>query len=86
MVCSKSGGGAGLGVVVMSYNDGVSRNYKDNPVKVVFRVPNASESIARLEQIGTTIVQQVSQVPQLNGAQVGVAKDPDGYALEFVQL
>ena len=79
--------GAGLphGILIMHYEDGVRRNYKDNPVKLSFTVPNAAEALIRVEAAGGTIVAQPTPVPALADALVGVAKDLDGYTLEFVQ-
>lgn len=79
------GGGLAHGILIMHYDDGVPRNYKDNPVILSFAVPDAAAALMRVETSGQKIVAQPMPVTALANARVGVAKDPDGYMLQFVQ-
>jgi lactoylglutathione lyase len=78
-------GTKGSGVVLMRYNDLAQRNYKDNPVKQQYGMPDAAAFTKRIAQAGFTVLREPSPLPALDNHTVGVAKDPDGYLLEFVQ-
>ena len=79
------GGGLSHGILLLNWQDGVQRNYTDNPVKLTFAVPNAAAALMKVESAGQRIVSQPMPEPARANALVGVAKDPDGYLLEFVQ-
>ena len=72
-------------VVLMHYTDGSARNYKDNPVKLVFYVTDPAGIADRIRADGLEITREPAPIESLGGAVVGLAKDPDGYVLEFLQ-
>jgi len=69
-------------VVLMHYTDGSARNYKDNPVKLVFYVTDPVAITARIRADGLEITREPAPIESLGGAVVGLAKDPDGYVIE----
>jgi acyl dehydratase/predicted enzyme related to lactoylglutathione lyase len=73
-------------VVLMHYTDGSARNYKDNPVKLILYVPDPAAVIERIREEGLSIVREAEPHPMLDGAVMALAKDPDGYSLELVEL
>ncbi|MBU4317802.1 MAG: VOC family protein [Proteobacteria bacterium] len=75
----------GSAVVLMHYKDGSNPNYKNNPVKLVFYVPDPKEFADRIRQEGLPIEREPEAVPELGNAVVGFARDPDGYLLEILQ-
>jgi catechol 2,3-dioxygenase-like lactoylglutathione lyase family enzyme len=77
--------GKGSGVVLMHYNDGSERNYKNNPVKLVFYVPKAADTANAIQDAGMPIVSKPAALAELGNVVVGMAKDPDGYLLEIVE-
>jgi lactoylglutathione lyase len=72
-------------VVLMHYTDGSARNYKDNPVKLVFYVTDPKAVSDRIKAEGLEIVREPAPIATLSGAVVGLAKDPDGYTIELLQ-
>jgi lactoylglutathione lyase len=72
-------------VVLMHYTDGSARNYKDNPVKLVFYVTDPKAMTDKIRAAGLEITREATPIETLGGAIVGLAKDPDGYVLEFLQ-
>ena len=72
-------------VVLMHYTDGSVRNYKDNPVKLVFYVTDPKAVSDRIKADGLEIVREPEAMDALGGAVVGLAKDPDGYIIELIQ-
>ena len=72
-------------VVLMHYTDGSARNYKDNPVKLVFYVTDPKAVSDRIKADGLEIVREPTPIETLGGAIVGLAKDPDGYTIELLQ-
>jgi len=72
-------------VVLMHYTDGSARNYKDNPVKLVFYVTDPVAITARIRADGLEITREPAPIESLGGAVVGLAKDPDGYVIELIQ-
>ena len=79
------GGSTGSAVVLMHYTDGSEQHYKNNPVKLVFYVDDPKAVIDRIRNDGLEIVREAEAVPELGGAIVGFAKDPDNYLLEILQ-
>jgi catechol 2,3-dioxygenase-like lactoylglutathione lyase family enzyme len=78
-------GGKGSGVVLMYFTDGVTRNYKDLPYKLLFNVPTASEFADKLRNAGMTILSEPTVTANRGNAVIGLAKDPDGYLIEFIE-
>ncbi len=72
-------------VVLMHYTDGSARNYRDNPVKLVFYVTDPAGLIDRICAEGLEITREAAPIESLGGAVVGLAKDPDGYVIELIQ-
>jgi lactoylglutathione lyase len=72
-------------VVLMHYTDGSVRNYKDNPVKLVFYVVDPKEISDRIKAEGLEIVREPAPMASMGGALLGLAKDPDGYIVELIQ-
>jgi lactoylglutathione lyase len=72
-------------VVLMHYTDGSARNYRDNPVKLVFYVTDPAALAAKVKAAGCEVTHPPATNPNLGGAQVCLAKDPDGYVIELIQ-
>lgn len=72
-------------VVLMHYTDGSARNYKDNPIKLVFYVTDPKAVAERIRADGLEITREPTPIETLGGAIVGLAKDPDGYVIELLQ-
>ena len=72
-------------VVLMHYTDGSVRNYKDNPVKLVFYVTDPVAITDRIRADGLEITREPAPIESLGGAVVGLGKDPDGYVIELIQ-
>ena len=72
-------------VVLMHYTDGSARNYRDNPVKLVFYVTDPVPYINRIRAEGLEITREPAPIESLGGAMVALAKDPDGYVIELIQ-
>jgi predicted enzyme related to lactoylglutathione lyase len=73
-------------VVPMHYTDGSTRNYRDNPVKLVFYVTDAQARTDAVRAEGLEVTREPAVVEGMGGAVIGMGKDPDGYVLEFIQL
>jgi len=72
-------------VVLMHYTDGSARNYKDNPVKLVFYVTDPAAIAAKIRADGLEVTREPAPIESLGGAVVGLAKDPDGYVIELIE-
>ena len=72
-------------VVLMHYTDGSRRNYRDNPVKLVFYVTDPKAVAARIRADGLEVTREPAPVEAFGNALVGLAKDPDGYVIELLQ-
>ena len=72
-------------VVLMHYTDGSARNYRDNPVKLVFYVTDPRLFACRKRDVGLDITREPEPIESLGGAVVCLAKDPDGYVIELIQ-
>jgi len=70
-------------VVLMHYTDGSARNYKDNPVKLVFYVTDPVGLADKIRAEGLEITREPAPIAGLGV--VGLAKDPDGYVIELIQ-
>jgi lactoylglutathione lyase len=72
-------------VVLMHWIDGSERNYKANAVKLVFFVPDPRAVIAKIRAEGLPIQREAEPMPDFNNMVVGLAEDPDGYVVEFLE-
>ncbi len=74
----------GSSLVLMHWTDGSERNYADNPVKIVVRVPDPKAVAQRIREAGYKILREPEPAPEVGGFVVGFAKDPDGYLVELL--
>jgi len=72
-------------VILMHYTDGSARNYKDNPVKLVFYVTDPVAVTNRFRAEGLKVSREPAPSEGLGGAVVALAKDPDGYVIELIE-
>jgi lactoylglutathione lyase len=72
-------------VVLMHWLDGSNPNYRNNPVKLVFFVPDAKAVMERIRAEGLPITREAEVTPEFNNMIIGLAEDPDGYVVEFLQ-
>src|ERR1700742_1521576 len=72
-------------VVLMHYTDGSARNYRDNPVKLVFYVTDPAAIAAKIRPGGLEVPREAAPIESLGGSVVCLAKDPDGYVIELIQ-
>ena len=72
-------------VVLMHYTDGSARNYRDNPVKLVFYVTDPIGGIERIRAEGYEVLHEPAANENMGGAVLGLAKDPDGYVIELIE-
>ena len=77
-------GSRGAAVVLMHYTDGSDPNTRDNPVKLVFYVPDPVAFAAAIRDEGLPITREPEAVPELGDTVVGFAQDPDGYTIEIL--
>jgi lactoylglutathione lyase len=79
------GGRGSAAVALMHWTDGSARNYRDNPVKLVLYVADPTAAADAIRAEGLEITLEPAPIPELGGAVVGLAKDPDGYVIELLQ-
>jgi len=72
-------------VVLMHYTDGSERNYRDNPVKLVFYVTDPKKMTQAIRADGLEITREPEPAETMGGAVIALAKDPDGYVIELIQ-
>jgi lactoylglutathione lyase len=72
-------------VVLMHYTDGSARNYRDNPVKLVFYVADPVALTERIRAEGLEITREPAPIDSMGGAVIALAKDPDGYVIELIK-
>lgn len=72
-------------VVLMHYTDGSERNYRNNPVKLVFYVTDPAAIAAKVKATGLEVTREPAPAEALGGAVMCMAKDPDGYVIELIQ-
>ncbi|HLZ20006.1 MAG TPA: VOC family protein [Smithellaceae bacterium] len=77
--------GKGSDVSLMHYTDDSNPNYANNPVKLVFYVPDANAFAQALKDDGRTIITWPVVQPLFGNVVVGMARDRDGYLLEIVE-
>jgi lactoylglutathione lyase len=70
-------------VVLMYWKDGVKRDYKDLPIKIVLTVPDVYALAKKVKDAGF----QITREPALyeGFGTIGFAADPDGYQIEMMQ-
>src|SRR5580700_1776876 len=72
-------------VVLMHYTDGSARNYRDNPVKLVFYVTDPVGLAGKIKADGLEVTHEPTPNAGMGGAVICLAKDPDGYVIELIQ-
>ena len=72
-------------VVLMHWLDGSNPNYRRNPVKLVFFVPDARALMERIRADGLPVSREPELAPEFNNMIIGLAEDPDGYVVELIQ-
>jgi lactoylglutathione lyase len=72
-------------VVLMHYTDGSARNYRDNPVKLVFYVTDPAGLTDKIRAEGLEITREPAPFEGMGDALIALAKDPDGYVVELIQ-
>src|SRR5580692_723995 len=72
-------------VVLMHYTDGSARNYRDNPVKLVFYVTDPVGLTEKIRAAGLAITHEPTPNAGMGGAVIALGKDPDGYVIELIQ-
>jgi lactoylglutathione lyase len=72
-------------VVLMHWLDGSKPNYRGNPVKLVFFVPDAKGLMERIRADGLPVSREAEVMPEFNNMTIGLAEDPDGYVVELIQ-
>jgi len=72
-------------VVLMHYTDGSNRNYRDNPVKLVFYVTDPVGLAGKIKADGLEVTHEPTPNAGMGGAVICLAKDPDGYVIELIQ-
>jgi lactoylglutathione lyase len=75
----------GYRLVLMHWKDGSERNYKDNPVKLVWQVPDAKAFVERIRAAGG-VIEREPGTSSVSKSTIGFALDPDGYRIEIMQL
>lgn len=83
VMVSPDGGSA---IVLMEYTDGIERNVKNLPVKIVYRTSDPTALAAKIKATGYEIVREPVPSEAVGGAVVGFAKDPDGYLIEILPM
>jgi lactoylglutathione lyase len=71
-------------VVLMHWTDGSARNYRDNPIKLVFYVQDPKGLTEKIRAEGLEITREPEIYPGM-GVVIALAKDPDGYVIELIQ-
>jgi len=71
---------------LMHWLDGSQRNYKANAVQLAFFVADPRAMIAKIRAEGLPIQREAEAMPEFNNMVVGLADDPDGYVVEFLDL
>lgn len=76
--------GRGSQVVLMSYTDGIGRNFGQNPGKLVFYTPDPAAYAAQFVAAGGRITLPPAAQPAFGGAIVGFGRDLDNNLIEIV--
>jgi lactoylglutathione lyase len=72
-------------VVLMHWLDGSNPNYRNNPIKLVFYVPDAKAMIEAIRADGLEITREAEPLADFGNMTIGLGVDPDGYVMEFIQ-
>ena len=75
----------GARLVLMHWTDGSARNYQNNPIKIVFQVPDAKAFADRIRAEGYPIPREPGK-SSVSDNVVGFASDPGGYQIEILQV
>lgn len=78
-------GSRSASVVLMFFTDDSNPNVKNNPIKLVFYMPDAKATLQTIATAGYDIVSDAKPYASMGGALIGFAKDPDGYLIEIIQ-
>jgi catechol 2,3-dioxygenase-like lactoylglutathione lyase family enzyme len=82
-----SNAGRGSAIVLMTYTDGIPKNYNNNPVRLTLRANDPvayAQRIAAAASSGATVVRAPAPAADLGGAVVGQAADANGTQLEIL--
>jgi lactoylglutathione lyase len=74
----------GSSLVLMHWTDGSTRDYSNNPVKIVVRLEDPKAAADRIREAGYHIIREPEPALEVGGFIVGFAKDPDGYLVELL--
>ena len=84
-VVLESADGRGSQVILMGFTDGVTRNYRQNPGKLVFYAKDPTAFAQDIRDAGgVVLVEPVDQGPALGNAVVGFGRDLDNNLIEIV--
>ncbi len=75
----------GNAVALMHWTDGSARNYRDNPVKLVFHVADPVGVIERIRAEGLAIPMEPAPYAAAQNRIIGMGTDPDGYVVEVIE-
>lgn len=78
-------GTQGADVVLMHFVDGQEHNYANNPVRLVFYVPDVKATAEMIRVRGLAIVSEPHPEATFHDAIIGVGQDPDGYLIELIE-
>ncbi|HWF01135.1 MAG TPA: VOC family protein [Caulobacteraceae bacterium] len=73
------------GVILMHWTDGSAPSYANLPIKLVFYVQDAAAMAQRVRDAGLPVTREPEALESLGGAKVCLARDPDGYVVEFIE-
>ena len=72
-------------LVLMHWTDGSQPTYRNLPVKLIFHVADGRETAEKIRHAGGEVTHLPKVYDALGGIAIGLAKDPDGYVIEFIQ-
>jgi len=72
-------------VLLMQYADDKKPNCQDDPLKLVFYMPDARATLDAIREANYVVVREATEYPSMGGMIIGFAKDPDGYLIEIIQ-
>jgi len=74
----------GAHLVLMNWPGDATRHYDGNDVKLVFYVHDPAQVIELIRRHGGKIDREAKPIEALNGAIVGLGRDPDNYVIELL--
>lgn len=77
-------GAPGTTIVLMHWPGDTARRYDGNDVKLVFYVDDPAAVLERVRANGGKIDLEAQPLEVLNGAVVGMVRDPDNYVIELI--